>query len=228
MNKLPGEVFTLYSTDSLKEKLNPSTTPATRMNSPFASSDFLNMQNAPGIPHHVLKIKVGCICNLMRNLSQDQMLCKNTRVIVRQVTRRYVQVEKLSGSGTPRLYLLPRMDFFFDIPNTPWKIHRKQFPLRLSYSNTFNSAQGLTLGNSFCQDLINNIIFAFDFPFLIIACLTVSAGFDLRIPVFCHGQLYTGLTRIRGSRYGMVITSQPNGTGARLNTTNIVYKELLI
>ena len=144
LNMLPGECWTLYSSDSLQENSNEGTTGA-RMANPFASVDFLNMQNAPGIPHHVLELKVGCICNIMKNLSQEYALCKNTRVIVRQISRRYIQVEKVSASGQS-LFLLPRMDFFFNVPYTPWKVHRKQFPLRLSYSNTFNSAQGLTLG----------------------------------------------------------------------------------
>ncbi|CAG8668261.1 7543_t:CDS:1, partial [Scutellospora calospora] len=48
-----------------------------------------------------------------------------------------------------------------------WTVHRKQFLLRLAYSTTFNSYQGLTL---------DRIVI------------------DLRIYVFAHGQLYIAIS----------------------------------
>jgi ATP-dependent exoDNAse (exonuclease V) alpha subunit len=52
----------------------------------------------------------------------------------------------------------------------PFKIKRKQFPIRLAFSMTIKKAQGQTFDK---------------------ICL------DLTKPVFSHGQLYVGLSRVR-------------------------------
>ena len=96
-------------------------------------------------------------------------------------------------------FLLPRVEFFFKLPWNAWTVYRKQFPLRLAYANTYNSAIGLTL---------NKVVL------------------DLRSEVFSHGQLYTGMTRIRGREHGMVLA---NETGASIfHTVNVAYQELLL
>jgi len=106
-------------------------------NNQFASNDFLNSLKFSGVPDHTLRLKVGCQCSVLKNLTR---------------------------------FLLPRVEFFFKLPGNTWTVYRKQFPLRLAYANTYNSAIGLTLNR---------------------------AVFDLRTEVFSHGQLYTSHKLLR-------------------------------
>ncbi|RIB14479.1 hypothetical protein C2G38_1652010 [Gigaspora rosea] len=80
----------------------------------------------------------------------------------------------------------------------PEKISRRQFLLRLAYSSTFNSSQGLTLDR---------------------------VALDLRTPVFGHGQLYTALTRVRRQNDILIFTEENRSSS--LITKNIVFPELL-
>jgi ATP-dependent DNA helicase PIF1 len=83
----------------------------------------------------------------------------------------------------------------------PFKMKRKQFPIRLSFAMTINKAQGQTIPNG---------------------------GIYLPEPVFSHGQLYVDLSR-GVSRQTTRILSKPNkeldSTGK--STKNIVWKDVL-
>lgn len=163
--------------------------------------DFLTMLHEPGVPPHILRLKESAICTLMRNLSVEEGLVKNARVIVRALYERVVQVELLSNCGLlskGKCFLLPRITFEFQPKFCSWTVQRRQFPLRLAYASTFNSCQGLTLDR---------------------------AVLDLRTPVFTHGQLYTSISRVRHHSHIRSFFSEDNEHGT---TRNIVYKELLL
>jgi hypothetical protein len=48
-------------------------------------ANYLGMLYEPGIPAHKLRLKVGAICTIARNLSIENGLVKNARVIVEQL-----------------------------------------------------------------------------------------------------------------------------------------------
>lgn len=162
------------------------------------------MLRQPGVPPHNLRLKIGAVCSVMRNISTDIGLVKNARVVVVNLARRYVEVRLLFASLTdqdrPRrqssTYCLPRITFEFKPLFAPWTVRRQQIPLRLAYSTTFNSCQGLTLDR----------------------CVL-----DLRTPVFAHGQLYTSISRVRNRTDVRALFP-----GSIQTTTNIVYPELLL
>jgi hypothetical protein len=52
--------------------------------------DYLAVLTHNGIPPHLLRLKRGCVCCLMRNLSVRKGLVKKARVVVQQLHRRFV------------------------------------------------------------------------------------------------------------------------------------------
>ena len=163
--------------------------------------DFLTLASQPGVPPHALRMKVGCLCSIMRNLSINNSLVKNVRVTVTKLNRFTIKVKILLlvvNNFTSQLFCLPQINFEFQLSHCPWTVQRKQFPLRLAYATTFNSCQGLTLDKTVL---------------------------DLCIPVFAHGQLYTALSRVR-SRHDIRCFS-PDGQ-LPMSIKNIVYRNLLI
>jgi hypothetical protein len=167
-------------------------------------ADYLGMLYEPGIPAHKLRLKVGAICTVARNLSIENGLVKNARVIVEQLHQYSVVVRLLPfqtsvlPSNNGRTFPFSRINFEFNPQRSSWTILRRQLPLRLAYATTFNSCQGLTLDR---------------------------AVFDLRSPVFAHGQLHTALTRIRERNHGRALFAPDNVLG---ETINIVSKDLLL
>src|SRR5438046_8400149 len=112
----------------------------------------------------------------MRNLSVDDGLVMNARVIITRFNQFTVEVKTLPSAAndfTSQVFCLPQINFEFQPSYCPWTVQRKQFPLRLAYATTFNSCQGLTLDR---------------------------AVIDMRVPVFAHGQLYTAFSRVRRRR----------------------------
>jgi hypothetical protein len=167
-------------------------------------ADYLGMLHEPGIPSHERGLKVGAICTVARNLSIENGLVKNARVIIEQLHQYSVVVRLLPfqtsvlPSNNGRTFPFSRINFEFNPQRSSWTILRRQLPLRLAYATTFNSCQGLTLDR---------------------------AVLDLRSPVFAHGQLHTALTRIRERNDGRALFTPDNVLG---ETINVVSKELLL
>ena len=74
--RLPGQARTYYSTD------RNAAADAQHVYNPLASMDLLNARNFPGMPPHELRLKVGAVCFLERNLSIDDQLMHNSKVVV--------------------------------------------------------------------------------------------------------------------------------------------------
>ena len=167
-------------------------------------ADYLAMLYEPGIPSHKLRLKVGAICTVARNLSIENGLVKNARIIVWQLHQYSVMVRLLPfqtsvlPSDNGQTFPFSRINFEFNPQHSSWTILRRQLPLRLAYATTFNSCHGLTLDR---------------------------AVLDSRSPVFAHGQLFTALTRIRERDHGRALFAPDNLLG---KTVNVVSKELLL
>src|SRR5207253_686054 len=140
----------------------------------ISTPEFLHEIHEPGVPPHELRLKESAICVVMRNLSLEDGLVKNVRVVIKKLLENVIEIELVGAEAFPRAgrkrYHLLRIMFEFQPRFCSWIMQRKQFPLRLAYATTFNSCQGLTLDR---------------------------AVIDLRVPPFAHGQLYTSLSRVR-------------------------------
>lgn len=77
--KLPGQARTYYSTD------RNAAADAQHVYNPLASIDLLNARNFPGMPPHELQLKVGSVCFVERNLSVDDQLMHNSKVVVTEL-----------------------------------------------------------------------------------------------------------------------------------------------
>lgn len=168
----------------------------------IATPEFLHDIHEPGVPPHELRLKESAICVIMRNLSLEDGLVKNARVVIRKLLENVIEVELVGVEavemGKKKIYHLPRIMFEFQPRFCSWVMQRKQFPLRLAYATTFNSCQGLTLDR---------------------------AVIDLRVPPFAHGQLYTSISRVRHRDHIRSFFNQDNEEGL---TSNIVYRDLLL
>ncbi|KAJ9561616.1 hypothetical protein OSB04_006776, partial [Centaurea solstitialis] len=135
----------------------------------FYPMEFLNALTVSGLPPHYLRLKIGCPIILLRNIDPSNGLCNGTRLICRRFQQNVIEAEIAVGQHAGKRVFLPRIPLCPSEDNMfPFKLKRKQFPIRLSFSMTINKAQGQTIPN-------------------VGVCLPKS--------VFSHGQLYVALSR---------------------------------
>ncbi|XP_074323536.1 uncharacterized protein LOC141660450 [Apium graveolens] len=112
VDKLPGESVSYFSVDAAEEFGGTDED----LNEAFPI-EYLNSLNVAGMPPHDLKLKVGAVVMLMRNLNQNL------------------------GSK----HFIPRMELSPSDTKMPFKLVRKQMPLQICYAMTINKSQGQSL-----------------------------------------------------------------------------------
>uniref|UniRef100_A0A453JU33 ATP-dependent DNA helicase n=1 Tax=Aegilops tauschii subsp. strangulata TaxID=200361 RepID=A0A453JU33_AEGTS len=137
ISRFPGEERLYHSFDSIEDDLQNNYT-----------IDFLNSITPNGLPPHVLKLKVNCPVILLRNLDPHNGLCNGTRLMIRAFQDNAIDAEIVGGQHAGKRVFIPRipMSPSEDI-SLPFKLKRKQFPIRLSFAMTINKAQGQTIPN---------------------------------------------------------------------------------
>ena len=114
--------------------------------------------------------------------------------------------EVISGNAKGRHVFIPRIDLAPITADLPFVLRRRQFPIKLAFAMTINKSQGQT----------------FD-----------KVGMLLPEPVFGHGQLYVGLSRVRCSDDIKVLVIEGPLQGRlvegcdKVFTRNVVFKEVL-
>lgn len=105
---------------------------------------------------------------LLRNLAPARGLCNGTRLILHQATRRVLEVKILGREHNSEITFIPRISHIpFTQPGMTFRLHHRQFPVRLAFALTINKAQGQSVRH---------------------------VGLDLHEPMFFHGQLYVALS----------------------------------
>ena len=169
-------------------------------------TEFLNSLTVSGLPPHALKLKLGMIVMLLRNMNQPKGDCNGTRYVLRGISTRLLELEALGSDGaTGRRVWIPRVTLTTD-DKYPFLLRWRQFPVRPAFAMTINKAQGQTLKR---------------------------VGVYLPRPVFSHGQLYVALSRV-GKRGDIVFCIVPVLKAQALArshpghfTQNVVYTEVL-
>ncbi|GFV41645.1 ATP-dependent DNA helicase PIF6 [Trichonephila clavipes] len=153
---IPSETTTYKSIDTVENQDEVGNYP----------TEFLNSLDLPGMPPHVLTLKIGVPIILLRNINPPR-LCNGTRLSVKKMMNNVIEATILTGKFKGEDVLLPRIPM---IPtDMPFEFKRLQFPVRLAFAITINKAQGQSL--QLC-------------------------GLYLENPCFSHGQLYVACSRV--------------------------------
>jgi len=142
------------------------------------SVELLNSMEFSGVPSHRIRLSLGMVVVVTRNLDPIRGVMNGARTIVQSVSKsgRVVAIlhPKVPNGCTQRYdpatpFLLHRIKFKCCVGYGNF-MTRLQFPLRLSYAVSIHKSQSLTLDR---------------------------VVIDLRSGVFEHGQLYVALSRVR-------------------------------
>ncbi|XP_076953685.1 uncharacterized protein LOC143627849 [Bidens hawaiensis] len=123
--RFPGEHKEYLSSDSIDklESVNEDFDPS------LYSPDVLNGLKFPGCPNHQLILKVGVPVMLLGNIDQKNGLCNETRLIVKSLGNRVIEVEAVSGSEIGKRHAIHRVTLNPTDKKFPFKFNRRQFPL---------------------------------------------------------------------------------------------------
>ena len=96
--------------------------------------EFFNSLDIPGIPQHILSLKIGMPIIPVRNINPTRM-CNGTWLAVKKMMLKVIEASILNGKSKGDV-----------IPtDMPFKFKRLQFHVRLAFSMTTNKAQGQSL-----------------------------------------------------------------------------------
>ena len=130
--------------------------------------EWLNRVEVSGLLQYRLKLKIGAVITLLRNLDIPNKHCNGTRYKITNMTCRLIVVMPLDSIHGENEINIPRVLMCTKEGDFPWTIKRLQFPVRLAFAITFNRAKGQTLE---------------------------KVGLMLPRSLWCHGQFYVGVSR---------------------------------
>nr|XP_043611842.1 uncharacterized protein LOC122583511 [Erigeron canadensis] len=120
------------------------------------------------------------------------------RLRITRLGKHVIEAEVISGNNIGYKTYIPKMKLIPSDQRIPFRFHRRQFPLVVSFAMTINKSQGKSL---------------------------TTVGLYLQ-PVFTHGQLYVAIFRFKSKKSLKVLICDNDGK-PKNTTTIVVYKEVL-
>jgi len=211
LTKLPGVTQTFFSTNSINAdstRLDEDERRG-RVYRELLTDEYLQSRVVSGLPAHELKLKVGAIIMILRNINPSLQVVNGTKCVLTGFYNTYLKAIKLDNKGRREQRLnehgemeyveinIPRITMTFHMGKEPCRIAvtRKQYPVALTSAMTTNKSQGQTLK---------------------------FVGVDLREKPFAHGQTFVALSRVQ-NRESLAFY----GREKRIAIQNVVMKELL-
>ena len=177
-------------------------------------------QTPDNLPPHFLRLKVGAVVILTRNMNLAYGLCNGTRLQVVQLGNYGVRCRILTGPSrhVGKKIWLGRAKYQHgtkkSFRGTPFT--RNQLPIRLAFAMTINKAQGTLALYSLNND---NLYYS--------GQTLNRMGLALHSQqVFSHGHLYVAFSRIRTMENIRVCSNHGDNT-PRNHLINVVYEEVL-
>lgn len=172
--------------------------------------EYLNTLKISGLPFHALKLKLGSIVMLLRNINIKIGLVNGIRLKVNKLNENSVECMVLTGRLKGTSVLIPRIDMIPSDSGHEFQFKRRQFPLTLAFAITINKSQGQTFSR---------------------------VGVYLSKPVFNHGQLYVALSRATNAQNIKVIIAhdkllfapeiEQNENEQFKITQNLIFRQLV-
>jgi ATP-dependent DNA helicase PIF1 len=104
--------------------------------------EFLNTLQLSGIANHKLELKVGVPILLLHNLNQSIGLCNGTRLIVKRLGQRVIEVEIITGNNVDKRVFIPHIIMSPSETDWPFVLRHRQFLVRVAFAITINKRQG--------------------------------------------------------------------------------------
>lgn len=126
-NSLPEESKTYKSIDTV---CNPG-------DSIHYSMEFLNSLTIPGLPPHILTLKIGAPIMILRNINPPK-LCNGTRQSVKSLKNNVIEATILTGCGKGEVVYIQRLPI--KPSDVQFEFERLQFPVKLAFTFSINKS----------------------------------------------------------------------------------------
>src|SRR5438445_640126 len=113
-----------------------------------------------------------------------------TRGVVTKMSTHIIEIELLSEEIRGKKVFIPRITLNLSETQVPFKLQRRQFPLKLCFAVTINRSQGQSVS---------------------------YVGVDMKSSVFTHRQFYVAVSRVRSVHNIKVIWDEKLGDGITKN-----------
>ena len=163
------------------------------------SIEILNSLCPSGMPPHQMTLKIGMLIMLLRNIDQINGHCNGSRYVIEDIRKHLLIVKSVTGTKIGNTLLIPRFNLCPTEDTFPFKMTRRQFPVRPCFAMTVNKSQGQTLERV-------GILCMRDF--------------------FSHGQLYVAMSRVGSSECLRILSLDESTKEKRRFINNVVYKEV--